>query len=68
MFILNSLWGYMQEEECVCVLFIIVFFEYVIEDLWNFFQENDYFGFELDKVKGFNFFKDSFVFFYQILF
>lgn len=68
MLILDSSWGYMQEEERACVPLIIVSPEHAIEDLRNLFQENDYFGFESDKVKGFNPSKDSFAFPYQILF
>lgn len=53
----------MQEEERSCVPLVVVSPEHAIEDLQNLFQENDYFGFESEKVKHFLFTsKDSFAF------
>ncbi|RID60467.1 hypothetical protein BRARA_F03621 [Brassica rapa] len=41
---------FLKEEERACVPLIIVSPEHAIEDLRNLFQENDYFGFESEKV------------------
>lgn len=41
----------MQEEGRACVPLVIVSPEHAIEDVRNLFEENDYFGFESEKVK-----------------
>lgn len=41
---------FLKEDERACVPLIVVSPEHAIEDLRNLFQENDYFGFESEKV------------------
>lgn len=51
-FLLDNSWGYMQEEERACVPLVVISPEHAIEDVQNLFQDNDYFGFESEKVKA----------------
>ncbi|KAF8118569.1 hypothetical protein N665_0004s0050 [Sinapis alba] len=41
---------FLKEEERSCVPLVVVSPEHAIEDLQNLFQENDYFGFESEKI------------------